>query len=257
MSMWFRSLVLVFGKATIITCVVLVLVAVGQAEVRSSPSYQLQSDSINFGGGLSSSSNYVQESTGGEVATGDSDSATYRLRAGYQQMQEVYLSMTAPQNATLTPSIGGLTGGTANGSTSVNVLTDNPAGYTLTFTASTSPAMQKGFDSIADYVPVAAPNPDMTFITGSADAHFGFTPYGTDVVTRYQNNGSVCNVAGSSTIQNCWDGASTTPLTIAEGLANHPSGATTTLYFRVGIGGTIGVPAGEYVATTTLTALPL
>jgi hypothetical protein len=251
------SFFVTLGRSLVITGVVCSITLLGDAQVRTSPSYQLESDSINFGGGLSSSTNYTLESTAGEIATGDSDSSTYQLRAGYQQMLETYLSLSAPADVIMTPNIGGLTGGTANGTTTVVVVTDSRAGYTLTFTASTSPAMQKAGDTIADYVPVASPNPDISFITGSADVHFGFSPSGTDVVTRYQNNGSFCNVSGSSTELMCWDGASTTPLTIAQGTSNHPTGATTTLHFRVGIGGTVGVPAGEYVATTTLTALPL
>ncbi len=244
-------------ESLIITCLVCSVTLLGHAQVRTSTSYQLESDSINFGGGLASSTNYSLESTAGEIATGDSDSSTYSLRAGYQQMQETYLSLSAPADVILSPNLGGLTGGISNGSTSVVVLTDSRAGYALTFTASTSPAMQKGGDTIADYEPVAAPNPDISFITGSGDAHFGFSPFGTDVVVRYQNDSSFCNVSGSSTIESCWDGASTTPITIAQGTDNHPNGATTTIYFRVGIGGTATVPAGEYVATTTLTALPL
>jgi len=245
------------GEALVMTGLLISLIMVSQAEVRTSPSYQLESDSINFGGGLASSTNYTLESTAGEIATGPSDSTTYRLRAGYQQMHESYLSLSAPANVIMTPNIGGLTGGTSNGSTSVVVLTDSGAGYALTFSAESSPAMQMGGESIDDYVPSAAPNPDPSFLTGSTDAHFGFSPYGNDVVLRYQNNGSICNVSGSSTALTCWDGASTTPLTIAEGVANHPNGATTTLYFKVGVGGNAPVIAGEYVATTTLTALPL
>jgi hypothetical protein len=44
---------------------------------------------------------------------------------------------------------------------------------------------------------------------------------------------------------------------VSSALANHPNGATTTLRFQVNIGGSIVVPTGTYVATTTLTALPL
>lgn len=240
------------------TITVLVLLSVSFAQVRTSPSYRLESDSVNFAGGLSTSTNYSLESTAGEVATGRSDSASYSLRAGYQQMQEVFLSMTAPANVVLTPDLGGLTGGVANGSTSVMVLTDSPSGYLLTLTAAAAPAMQKGSDVINDYVPVATPNPDPSFITGLNDVHFGFSPQGDDVVSRYRNNGAICNTGGVlSTPEVCWDGLSTTPRSIATGDANQPSGATTTLYFRVGIGGGTAVPPGEYVATTTLTALPL
>ncbi len=254
-----RSLLQSTLQVLLLTIGVFSQLSVGWAQVRTSPSYQLQSDSINFGGGLSTSTDYTLESTAGEIATGPSDSASYSLRAGYQQMQEVFLSMTAPANATMTPPIGGITGGTANGSTSVSVLTDSPSGYQLTFTAESAPAMQKGSDVIADYVPVAAPNPDYSFITGPTDAHFGFSPAGSDVVARYRYDaGFLCNNSGSfSASEVCWDGASTTPLLIALGSANQPGGATTTLYFRVGVGGGVVVPAGEYIATTTLTALPL
>ncbi len=257
MRMRVRSFLMLTLESVLLTFLVVSLVAVGQAQVRTSPSYQLESDSINFGGGLSSSSNYSLESTAGEVASGDSDSASYSLRAGYQQMQEVFISLTAPGNVVLTPPIGGITGGIASGSTSVTVLTDSPSGYELTFVALGSPAMQKGGDVIADYVPAASPNTDPSFTTGASVAHFGFTPQGDDVTLRYRNNGGVCGVGSFSTPEMCWDGASTTPLVIARGSANQPSGATTTLYFRVGVGGSIVVPEGEYVATTTLTALPL
>jgi hypothetical protein len=57
--------------------------------VASSPSYQLEKDSINFGGGLSNSASYSQESTAGEAGTGLSNSASYSASAGYQTPDEV------------------------------------------------------------------------------------------------------------------------------------------------------------------------
>jgi hypothetical protein len=250
----FASMVM---EAVVMTGFILSLLAISDAQVRSSTSYRLESDSINFAGGLSSSSNYTLESTAGEIATGPSDSATYSLRAGYQQMQSVFISMTDPGNVELTPSIGGLTGGTASGSLAVMVLTDSPSGYELTISAENAPAMRKGSDVIDDYVPVASPNPDYSFITGSTDVFFGFSPAGADVINRYRNDTAVCAAGSLSTAQTCWDGLTTTPQAIARGSSNQPSGATTTVYFRVGIGGNAAVPPGEYVATTTLTALPL
>jgi hypothetical protein len=136
-----RSFYNLFLKSIPLTLLIVSSLAVSGAQVRTSPSYQLQSDSINFAGGLSTSSNYSLESTAGEVATGESDSASYSLRAGYQQMQEVFLSMTAAPNVTMSPALGGLTGGTANGSTSVVVLTDSPSGYQLTIAAESAPAL--------------------------------------------------------------------------------------------------------------------
>jgi hypothetical protein len=233
------------------------LLSLTSAQVSTSSNYWLESDSINFGGGLANSANFSLESTAGEIATGPSDSASFSLRAGYQQMQAVFLSLTAAPEVVMSPDLGGLSGGTANGSTSVLVLTDSPSGYELTLRAELAPALQKGSDVIADYVPIATPNPDLTFNTGPNDVHFGFSPFGSDVVSRYRNDTGLCSSGSLSTALTCWDGLSTTAVPIASGSSNQPSGATTTLYFRVGIGGGVGVLPGTYVATTTLTALPL
>lgn len=241
----------------ILTILTVGMLSISAAQVRTSPSYQLQSDSVNFSGGLATSSNYSMESTAGEVASGEADSSSYKLHAGYQQMQEVFLSMTAADSVVMNPSIGGITGGVSNGSTSVSVLTDSPSGYSLTIEASSNPAMQSSVGTIADYVPVSSPDPDISFITAPTAAHFGFSPEGVDIVSRFKDNGSFCNLGTSDTSLTCWDGLSTSATTIAQGAANQPGGATTTVNFRVEVGNAAGVLAGIYVATTTLTATPL
>lgn len=252
-----RSFHTLLLQTLVLTLMSLFLLTVTFAQVRQSSSYQLQSDSINFGGGLSSSTNYSLESTAGEVASGDSDSTSYSLRAGYQQMQEVFLSITEAADVTLLPAIGGLTGGTSNGSTSVVVLTDSPSGYELTIAAQSAPAMQNSPYTIADYVPVANPAADFTFTTTDPQAHFGFSPSGADIVTAFRDNGASCGVGSLDNELTCWQGLSTTDIVVAQGVANQPSGATTTLNFRVGVGATAGVIMGTYIATTTLTAVPL
>jgi hypothetical protein len=160
------------------------------AQVRQSTNYRLESDSVNFGGGFSTSTSYTLESTAGEVATGESTSTSYALKAGYQQMHEVYLAMTGATAVSMTPSIPGVSGGTANGSTTVTVTTDSASGYTLTIKASQSPAMTKDADSIADYVPVGAA-PDYLFITDPPDAHLGYSPEGVDIVDSSMMEGHV------------------------------------------------------------------
>lgn len=256
--MTLRSFCSILLQSIVLTSLCLGSLAVTGAQVRTSSSYQLQSDSINFGGGLSTSTNYSLESTAGEIATGPATSTNYSLRAGYQQMQEVFLSLTGWQDVTMAPALGGITGGTANGSTSVVVLTDSPSGYELTIVSENAPAMQKGVDTIADYVPAASPAADFAFTTGSADAHFGFSPEGDDVAVRFKDSGGVCGIDSLDTPLACWDGLSTTEVVIATGPSNQPDGATTTIHFRVGIGGSAAaVMAGTYVATTTLTAVPL
>lgn len=224
-----------------------------------SGNYQIQSDSINVGGGWSSSTNYVQESTVGEVATGDSASASFNLNAGYQQMQEVYLALSGAADVAMLPAIGGVSGGVSSGTTTVTVTTDSSAGYQLTIAAENNPAMQSSLDTIDDYAPGGAV-PDFTFNYGAADAVFAFTPEGVDVASRFLDNGTdTCGGGGGAeTAGRCWDGLSTTAALIAGSSdANHPAGATTSIGFRVGVGGAATKTAGSYYATTTITALAL
>ncbi len=252
-----RGFSLTFLHVCLCTLVVVVSLDVATAQVRQSTNYKIQSDSLNMGGGFSSSTNYQSESTVGEVATGLSNSTNYYLKAGYQQMQEVYIAMSSPADVVMSPSLGGITGGTAYGSSTVTVTTDSPSGYSLTIAASGNPAMQKGVDSIANYVPVGA-NPDFSFTFGATEARFGFSPEGVDIVQRFRDNGIACNVGASDMTSACWDGISTTDSIVAsKSSANHPSGSTTTILFAVGIGSSVSQPEGIYTATTTLTALPL
>jgi hypothetical protein len=227
------------------------------AQVMQSGSFKMQSDSINFAGGLSSSTNFVQESTVGELATGASQSTNYRLRAGYQQMQEVYLALSGATDVVLAPSIPGVTGGTSNGSTTLTVTTDSPSGYTLTIVAAQSPAMVGPFSAtIADYVPLG--DPDYSFSVSPTQSRFGYTPEGVDTVSRFKDNGALCNTGTQNSVATCWDGLTTVATTIAQRTSpNHPQGSTTTIRFRVGVGGSVSQTPGLYVATTTVTALPL
>ncbi len=254
--MGFRDYIITLVSAFLFTPVFFLLLGTSYAQVMQSTNYRIQSDSVNFGGGLSTSTNYVLEATAGEVATGNSSSTNFNLKAGYQQMTGSYIAMTAPASVSMSPSIPGISGGTANGSTSVVVTTDSLAGYSLAISASQSPALTKGGDSIADYVPIGVP--DFVFDTTASDSHFGYTPEGVDVVARFKDNSSACGVGGLETALACWDGLDTVNETIAQASSgNTPFGATTTINFRVGIGGSVVQTAGVYTATTTLTALPL
>lgn len=251
-----RELFVTAVIATVFTPFLIVGVSLVGAQAMQSTNYRIESDSVNFGGGLSSSTNYVLEATGGEIATGESSSTNFSLKAGYQQMHSVFISLTGANAVTMTPSIPGISGGIANGSTTVNVLTDSPSGYQLTIASETSPSLQNGGDTIADYTPLG--NPDFTFDTTATDAHFGYSPSGVDIVDRFRDDTLACNVGTGDTALACWDGLSTSPTVIAERItSNHPLGSTTTVYFRVGVGGSVVQPTGIYTGTTTLTALPL
>lgn len=226
------------------------------AQSMQSTNYGIQSDSLNAGGGLSSSTNYTLESTAGEIASGESTSATYALKAGYQQMQEVYMSLSGTAAVVLDPTIPGVSGGVANGSTTALVTTDSPSGYSLSIESESAPAMQLGVNSIADYSTSSVP--DFAFAVGLTDSHFGFSPFGDDVVSRYFNNGVACSTGSGATNLACWSGLMMAPTVIAQSTQpNHPAGTATLINFRVGVGGSVTQAPGVYVATTTITALPL
>ncbi len=234
----------------------LLLVApVAHAYVSSSSNYRIQADSVNSGGLLSTSTSYRVEDTLGEEGVGTSSSASYKIKAGYQQMQEVYLAITAPGAITLTPNIPSLGGGTGNGSASWTVTTDNAAGYTMNLRASATPALSSGANNFANYIPAGA-DPDFTFTTPAAASRFGYTPEGADIVQRYRDNGAACNAGAADTASACWVPLSTSPDTIVtRGTPNHPSGTPTTIRFRAVSGASNVQPAGSYTATATLTVL--
>ncbi len=228
------------------------------AQTMSSSNYSIQSDSLNFGGGYSSSTSYLMEDTLGEIATGISSSTNYADLAGYQQMHATVLSIVPAGNVTMSPNIGGLSGGTANGSTAFTVMTDNPAGYSATITASSSPALKISSDSFADYVPAGAV-PDYSFSNAAVASSFAFSPEGNDVATRFKNNASsVCGTGSLDTADACWDGLSTSATTVVSRTsANHPSGTVTTLKFRAASGSSHIQTEGIYSATTTVTVVAL
>jgi hypothetical protein len=195
------------------------------------------------------------EDTLGELGTGTSSSPTYRIKAGYQQMQETYIAVTAPGNVTLAPAIPTVGGGTANGQATWTIVTDNPGGYSASVRASSSPALVSGANSFADYTLAAAP-PDFIFSVPAAGSEFGYSPEGVDVVQRFLDNGGTCNLGSSETADRCWDPLSTSPQTVAlRTTSNHPSGTSLTLKFRAESGASNVQPPGSYQATTTMTIM--
>lgn len=254
----FRTFTVTLICTTLFTPLLLGSLGSLAAQVMSSGSFQIDSDSINVSGGFTSSDNYQLESTMGEIASGDSDSENFELRAGFQQMQSVQISMSAPDPVVMDRTIPGVAGGLAYGSTTVTVVTDSPSGYQIQISASDNPALQANAtaDTIADYVPVG--DTDYNFVIGDSDAHMGYTVVSAHALSRFFNNETVCDTGSFNTGEHCWAGLSTTPSTIvSHGQSNHPTGTDTTIYFQVGVGGSVLQPPGVYTATTTLTAMPL
>lgn len=229
------------------------------AYVASSTNYRIQSDSINFAGGRSTSTNFVMEDTVGEVGTGTSTSASYNLHAGYQAMQTGgTISISAPSDVTLSGAITTESGGQANGSVVWTVITDNSAGYTLAIKAAASPAFVSSSNSFADYTPVSGSDPDYTWSVDDNVKEFGFTPEGTDIVAKYKDNGASCNTGSGNTASACWDDLTTSDQTISQrASATGGSGVSTTVRFRAEAGASSAPAAGTYTASITVTATAL
>lgn len=251
--------------STLVTIMVLLSVSgisAVSAAVMTSSSYSIQNDSINFGGAQGNSASYKVEDTFGEVGTGDSSSASYNLYAGYQQMDVVSdITMSAAADVTMSPTLGGITGGTSNGSSATTVTTSGSAGYALYIKASSSPAMQGNSqgDFIDNFTTGVAGIPDFFFLVGSTQAVFGFTPEGTDVAAKYRDDGGgACNTGSSDTVDRCWNAVSTSNELIAtRATSNSPAGTVTTIKFRIELGSSTFTVEDTYTATTTLTAVAL
>lgn len=233
------------------------------AAAMQSTNYKIESDSVNVGGVRSSSGSYIMEDTMGEVGTGVSSSANYILKAGYQQMQGSYLSLSAPTDITMTPL--SLSQNTAVGSAGWTVITDNGAGYTLSINASsTSPCPLNAGGvrnalcnmSTSNAFTDLATTSKTTWAVSSA-YKFGYSVFGND--TTGHGTDADC-IAGtdvpSATL--LWQGFDGTKLIeIASSTSRtSPSGTVSTLCVAVEQN-SVFAPSGTYQATTTATLIAL
>ncbi len=233
------------------------------AFVMSSDSYHIQQDSINIGGTEDSASNsYKLKDTAGEIATGKSSSNSYNLYAGYRQMNETYISVSLPDNVTLTPAIGGVTGGTGNGFVSWTIITDNNAGFTATLKASSTMMVENSQgDNIQAYTEAVNGVPDYDWTVAANAAEFGYhatTTNSTDLDQSFKSAGSSpCNTGSTMANNQCWLSASTSPETLINRATETTlDGVILGIKFQVEIDNHV-VIEDTYTATTTVTMLTL
>ena len=174
-----------------------------------------------------------------------------------RQQVTAEISMTvASTTMALSPAIAGLTGGTANASTSVVIFTNNEGGYYVTFQAtSVGDSAMTGDTAGGKFGDYAA----TTAETWSSNSSGQASQYGFGLT-----NGTLSSANGATgygtcaTVEACWAKAvTTTPKTIVSVTAATPAeGDSFYVKFRAHIPANANpaVPEDWYTATSTLTA---
>ena len=152
------------------------------------------------------------------------------------------ISIDSPADVVLSPNIQET--GTATGSATWNVKTNNVAGWKLEVNASTVPAMKSGSDSFADYAE-AVPGTPKAWSVPSADSSFGFSANGTYADAAFSGN-KYLGFDGTNRIEAAHRSSQ------ADG-----SGDNTTIDFQAEVGSGHNQPDGTYAATVTATATAL
>lgn len=168
------------------------------------------------------------------------------------------VAMTCGTTVSMSPSIGGYSGGTANGTATCNVT--STGAYHIALNATGSPALIHrtlgSGTNFANYTPSTANVPDYTWSVAGTAAEFGYTISSTKPATVFKNDGGACN-AGSNNPDGskCWLNASTTPVTVISDTDNSGSHIVAHYFKFQAESGTSNVqPQGWYDATIKITA---
>jgi len=175
------------------------------------------------------------------------------------------ISISSPTDVTMSPSIPGITGGTANnvGSpTTWNVSTNDTSGWELA--VAYNHVLRKGsggnnqteFD---DYTESSAGTPDYSWgAVGSSNEEFGFNvSAGANAIQKWLDNGSSsCNSSGGSATSNhCWSPLSSSDQKLAENSSpTSSSGVNTSVEFQAQAGSSNDLEEGTFTTTVTATA---
>ncbi len=166
-----------------------------------------------------------------------------------------------PTDVTMDGPISGITGGNATGTSQFVVQSNSATGYYVNidfFDNAGSYSMygdSTGSEDIYDY---GIGNAEPTFgFTPEASATFSYTVSASssgDIDQSFQNDGGACNAGSNTTADVCWARPSTTEFTIIDSNSSAPTGATSTVKFKVNVpSGATPTPAAEtYTATATL-----
>jgi hypothetical protein len=131
----------------IILVVIFFFPMLSSAQMQGS-AYKIPADSINSGGGSSSSGSYALDSTIAEAVNGEGSGASYKTKAGFQYMINSYLTLTVDNSSKDLGSL--LSGSPITGQTTATVTTDAWNGYSLNVSKDHKMQHTDGTTEIAD-----------------------------------------------------------------------------------------------------------
>jgi len=195
---------------------------------------------------------------------------------GHTQVEESFLItqvitgeatfLVDPTDVTMDGAINGITGGRATGTTQFVVQSNSTGGHRVDITFGPNSGQYAmigdatGSEDIVDYEG-ATSAPTFAFATSSVNAQFAYTVTSSttdDTALAFQNDDLDCGQTGGTAVDVCWMTPSTTAFTIVDRGTPAPTGATTSIKFRVDVqSGISNVPTAEgYTATATLSLFP-
>jgi len=190
------------------------------------------------------------------------ESIDFRIR---QTITDETAFSVDPANVTMQGNIAGITGGTATGTTGFTVTSNNASGYSVTidfFDNAGAYAMRGDDDGGAQIRDYAAGSGTPTFnLTASTAAQFAFSVHSSssaDTAAPFWTNGAgTCASGSGSSAGKCWKMPDTNPIEVVDRTTAAPSGANSTLYFKVHVPNTPNpaLTAQTYTATATLSVV--
>jgi len=171
------------------------------------------------------------------------------------------ITISSPDDTSLTPSIPGVTGNAgspATASLTWTVMTNNSTGFNMKLKSSSNPSLQlDGSNTFSDYTNASPLNYTWGSPSSSA-AWFGFTvepATAADTVAAFLDNGSdTCGTGAVNGADTCWGGLATTDTdVINRSSATGSSGEAEVVKFRAESNAKF-LNSGSYTATITATA---
>lgn len=177
------------------------------------------------------------------------------------------ISLDSPNDVDMSGDIPGMTGGSATGSCTWTIVTNNNAGFKLELEASADPALTCAAesDSFTDYTEVLENTPDYTWTVSESDAEFGYTVFPetpADADLSFKDDGADCAVATNNPDgTKCWIGfeGTTKEQVVSRTTETDVGGEAEVVNFKAELNGPATdadgfLTEGTYTATITATA---